>query len=58
MSKKKLVEFVRPHGVYVKGDVAGFEPEHADRLIDAKHAKEHTPPKADQGTSQTGGAKK
>jgi hypothetical protein len=32
------VEFVKPWNIYVPGDVAGFEPEQAKRLIDGKVA--------------------
>jgi hypothetical protein len=47
MSKKSIVKFLRPHGAYVKDDVAGFAPEHADRMIESGHAEAYTPPKAD-----------
>lgn len=60
MSKKSLVKFVRAHGAYVKGDVAGFEVEHAERLVDAGHAETYTAPKGDveAKSSQTGPGKK
>lgn len=60
MSKNSLVKFVRAHGAYVKGDVAGFEPEHAERLVDAGHADAYTAPKGDgeAKSSQPGPAKK
>lgn len=34
------VEFIKPWKIYSPGDVAGFEPEQAKRLIDGKVAKE------------------
>jgi len=58
MSKKSLVKFVRAHGAYVKGDVAGFDPEHAERLVDAGHAEEHVPAKTDGDASKSTGGKK
>ena len=52
MSKLKIVTILRPHGSYVKGDVAGFVPEHADRMIESGHAEAYTPPKADGEASK------
>jgi len=54
MSKHKLVKFARPHASYVKGDIAGFAPDHADRLVDAGHAEHHVPEKA-ASAEQKGG---
>ena len=65
MSKHKLVKFTRSHGSYVKGDIAGFAADHADRLVNAGHAENHVPEKGappDQkggkpGTQPQGGQK-
>lgn len=37
------VEFIKPWKIYSPGDVAGFDPEQAQRLIDGKVAKEAKP---------------
>jgi hypothetical protein len=34
------VEFIKPWKIYSTGDVAGFEPEQAKRLVDGGVAKE------------------
>ncbi|MCP4595754.1 hypothetical protein [Neptuniibacter sp.] len=36
--KKTAVEFIKPHGRYVRGDIAGFDPETAEWLITKKYA--------------------
>ncbi len=39
----KSVEFIKPWNIYAPGDVAGFEAEQAQRLIDGKVAKAYEP---------------
>lgn len=39
----KLVKFIKPWSKYSPGDIAGFEPEQAQRLIDSKAAEAHEP---------------
>ncbi|VWC26261.1 hypothetical protein BPS26883_06145 [Burkholderia pseudomultivorans] len=59
----KVVKFQRHYAQYTPGDVAGFEDEHADRLVEAQIARVHgqetkdakAPPKAE--TSKPGAAK-
>lgn len=40
MAKEKselvVVKFVQGHGIYAKGDIAGFSPEEAEKLTDGK----------------------
>ncbi|AXF20540.1 hypothetical protein CUJ89_08630 [Burkholderia pyrrocinia] len=55
----KVVKFKRHYAQYTPGDVAGFEDEHADRLVEAQIAQAHgpetkeakTPPKAEVSKS-------
>lgn len=37
-TNKKVVTFVKPWSRYTRGDVAGFEPKEADRLVKSKIA--------------------
>ena len=39
----KTVEFTKPWQIYSRGDVAGFEPGLAQKLIDGHVAKAHEP---------------
>ncbi|UEP49648.1 hypothetical protein [Burkholderia ambifaria] len=39
----KVVKFKRHYAQYTPGDVAGFEDEHADRLVEAGIAQAHEP---------------
>lgn len=39
----KLVKFLKPWSKWSPGDIAGFEPEQAQRLLDAKAAEAHEP---------------
>ncbi|KVK90448.1 hypothetical protein [Burkholderia cepacia] len=39
----KVVKFKRHYAQYTPGDVAGFEDEHADRLVDAGIADSSAP---------------
>jgi hypothetical protein len=38
---KKVVKILRPWGIHSPGDIAGFEVELADRLIEGKVAAAH-----------------
>lgn len=37
----KTVEFLKPWQIYSRGDIAGFEPEVAEKLVAGKVAKPH-----------------
>lgn len=39
----KSVKFINPWSKYSPGDIAGFEPEQSQRLIDAKAAEAYEP---------------
>lgn len=39
----KVVKFKRHYAQYTPGDIAGFEDEHADRLVDAEIAEAYEP---------------
>ncbi|WP_256722589.1 hypothetical protein, partial [Burkholderia pseudomallei] len=38
---RKVVKFERHYGKYTPGDIAGFDDEHADKLVDADIASAH-----------------
>lgn len=42
MAKKTVVEFVKGNAPYVKGDVAGFDPKVAAKLVEKGVAVEYT----------------
>ncbi|AOK47400.1 hypothetical protein WT60_11505 [Burkholderia sp. MSMB617WGS] len=39
----KVVKFKRHYAQYTPGDVAGFDDEHADRLVEAQIVQAHEP---------------
>jgi hypothetical protein len=53
MTNKVILKFTKAHGVYVPGDVAGFEPVTAERFIAAKVAVKFD--KAAHGTGKITG---
>lgn len=42
----KVVKFLKPWKIYSPGDIAGFEPEQAEALIEAKAAEPHVEEKS------------
>ncbi|MPW17881.1 hypothetical protein GCT13_13275 [Paraburkholderia sp. CNPSo 3157] len=54
----KLVKITRHHGRYTPGDVAGFDDERAQTLIDSGIAEEHVPETKDDVKAAKGDATK